>query len=220
MEDIKINEKEGKITHSITTTHDEDSLVETYRREYMASRIQEEKLIQLPQVLAKMEMGNKLTFRQLEINKEKEKQIKEIFKDMNLDLKEEIKNLRKKYTEAELLKHAEKIIAKTKTKIEKIPGGGFLFVSEITQSQEDMLVELMVLRDINIELTQKLMLQEKQLTTQLQSEEGMKKLLEEIKERMKTIRVFFASQHKNIDKLLDQKAKARQKEKTAEALSQ
>ena len=218
MEDIKINEKDGKITHSTTTTHNEDSLIEKYRRENMAFKIQEAKLEQLPAVIANMEMGLKLTEKQLEIGSEKEKQLMEIFDEMNLNLVEELREIRKNFEGEKLLEHAESIIKKTESEIVK-EGSNYIFKSRITQTKEDLLIELMSIQDRKIDLLESNIKQETQLRNTRTSKEGMEKLRIEILERMKTIKLFFAKRHKNIDNLLDAKAKGRtEKQKTAQEI--
>jgi len=115
------------------------------------------------------------------------------------------------------LKHAEKINAETNVKIVK-EGSNYIMKTELTQTVEDLLIELMSLQDEKPRLLERLVKQNQVLTKYESSKPELESSLEEIKQRLTKIKIFFAGQHKNIDKLLDVRAQARKnKDKIAES---
>lgn len=218
-ENIEIKQDASGIIHTQTETLDEKTLVEKYRQQYTAFRIQEAKLQQLPGTLKSMEMYVQITNRQLEINEHRQKQLKDIFYELNTDTTKEIKILKEKYDNDELLNHTNKVINNTKSTIEK-RGTTYFFKTEVESTVEDMLVELMTLQNSRVGLLEQLIKQNKQYETMKNSQSEMEKSKIKIQERLRVIKVFFAKQHKNIDQLLDTYAAARKKkDKVAEVVS-
>jgi len=218
MENINIQEKDGKITHSIEQEHDLDSLANKYRDEFIASSVQNAKIEQLPQVIAGIDLHVDMINKQIVINEQKQKQIFEIFKDRDFDIKKEVQVIRDTYKDDELLKRAEILIQGAKSEIIK-QGSRYIFKTEVTQTEEDMLIELMSLGDQKSSLLEELIKQTKSLETQKENLVKFNKSKAEIVERMNAIKVFFAKQHIKIDDYLDQQSAARTKtQRTAQTL--
>ena len=216
MEELKQSD-DGKIISSINETHDEKSLVEKYRHNYMGFRVAEAKIKQLPAVLAQMEMHIQITEANLDRTNQRLEMVEEALADLNLDIPEEIKRLKEKYSQEDLIEHAKKLQSIQKTSITK-ELGFYILKTETKQDKEGMLIDLMSLSNSKIEIIETLIKQKKSYEKQKESSIDFEKQMKDIQEKLKTIKLFFASQHKNIDKLLDKYANQRHGGKTAEEL--
>ena len=210
MNEIEIKEDGEKITYSEETKFDENQLIEKYRNEMMASRVQESMVAQTPQVLSGMKVHIEMSKIALDMNESKQARLKKVFEDLEINVTKRIEKIKSKYNEDDLIRMAKDVLSTSKTELVK-EGDGYIMKTEVSQSVEDLLIEFMGLQDAKPQLIEKLLEQEKSVGAKQEQAERAKKVMNDIKDRMKIISDFFSKKGKDINVLLDQTAQTRTK---------
>lgn len=216
--DIEIKEDGESITFSEETKFDEAQLVEKYRNEMMAARVQETMVKQTPQVVSGMQLHIEMTKTSIQMNNDKQARLKKLFEELKINIPKRIEKLRGKYDENDLMRKAKEMLSTSNTELVK-DGDGYIMKTEVSQSIEDLLIEFMGLQDAKPRLLEKLLEQEKSAGGKRDQANRAGQVLEDIHGRMKTIKEFFERKGKDINVLLDQTAQVRnQAAKTANEL--
>ena len=210
MNEIEIKEEGEKITYSEETKFDENQLIEKYRNEMMASRVQESMVAQTPQVLSGMNVHIEMSKIALDMNESKQARLKKVFEDLEINVTKRIEKIKTKYNEDDLIRMAKDVLSTYKTELVK-EGDGYIMKTEVSQSVEDLLIEFMGLQDAKPQLIEKLLEQEKSVGAKQEQAERANNVMLQIKDRMKIISDFFSKKGKDINVLLDQTAQTRTK---------
>lgn len=217
MSETKITETEEKITFSETTTHDELSLIETYRRELMAKAYHDKALLEAPQYISQIELHIQVMEKTISLTEEKSKELEGIFTSKEINVKKRIGKIREKYDQKDLLRKINTVISNSTTEIKEVDGK-FQITTITTNEVEDLLIEYMGILDKAPTRAEARLKEEQTLQNAKNSVEAKTEMLNTCKEKLKTIKEFFEKKGKSIDKLLDEQALARKKGKTAEAI--
>lgn len=213
MEEIKVDDSTGKITYNLTEEHDENSLLDKYQNEFMAFRVAEAQENKAPQIIEGMKAHIELSEGSIKLNNEKQEMFKQVFEENGIDYAAKIKEIKEKYSDDELMDKAKNLIYSQKTSIEK-EHGNFVYQTQISQTAEELVIDFMRVQDELPELLERLAKQKQQVKAAEEKLEKIQQAKKEIQERLRRIKVFFANQHKNVDKLLDARAQARPKGKS------
>ena len=210
MNEIEIKEEGEKITYSEETKFDENQLIEKYRNEMMASRVQESMVAQTPQILSGMKVHIEMSKIALDMNESKQARLKKVFEDLEINVTKRIEKIKTKYNEDDLIRMAKDVLSTSKTELVK-EGDGYIMKTEVSQSVEDLIIEFMGLQNAKPQLIEKLLEQEKSVGAKQEQAERANNVMLQIKDRMKIISDFFSKKGKDINVLLDQTAQTRTK---------
>ena len=218
MSETKITESEEKITFSETTQHDELSLIEEYRRELMAKAYHKKALAEAPHYIAQIELQIQVIDKTILLTEEKSKELEGIFTSKEINVKKRIAKIRDKYDQKDLLRKVNTVISNSKTEIKEVDGK-FEITNTTTNEVEDLLIEYMGILDKAPTRVEARLKEEQTLQNTKNSVEAKTEMLSKCNEKLKTIKEFFEKKGKDINKLLDEQALARNKQsKVAEKL--
>lgn len=212
---VEVKEKAGKISFSETQQFDEAGLVEKYR-ELTMSRMMCEKVINTaPSMIESTKTQIKIREMQIESYEKKKADLVNLLAENNVNFEERVKEIRDKYSEEEILEKSQGVIVQSKTEIQKVDGK-FQITTTSLNDIDDVVIEIMSLNATIPDLGEAMVKESETLKKTEKRVESSQAMLSKLQEQMKSIKVFFATRHKNVDQLLDQAAQGRSRGKVAE----
>jgi chromosome segregation ATPase len=209
---INIKEKDGKIIFNDTQEFNQDNLLVKYRNDEMTKKLLESQLVKLPERITQTEAQKGMIQDRISQIEDRLIIFEEIFKIRNLNPKEELNKLREKYTDEELTKKSEQISEKQTFQV-KDNGHS---ISRITKN-EFTIEELIIIYASN--QYNKIQAEEKiiQIDTDIERTKTRLKAneeeLEKVNNSIHSIKQYFKAKRLNLDKLLEDQAKNREKGK-------
>lgn len=209
---INIKEKDGNYVFNESQSYSQDGLLKKYRNDLMTERLLESQIEKLPKQIEEEKGNIEITNIQIEKIEDRIKKSEQIFKKRNITPSEEIKKLREKYSDDELTKKA-RTIRELQTFEIKDNGKTIERITKNTISQEYELILYASNQYSLMQIQENLARQHKNIEKAEKRLEANKEELEKVKNSLESIRSYFKKKRLNLDKLLDEQAKNRQKGK-------
>jgi len=214
---LSISEMNETITLSDVTEHDEAGFVKKYRQLWSADQYEEKMIESFPKQIEGK--GQQIQFAVIiqELQDSKLERLEQIFKDKNVNVEKRIKKLKEKFTEKELLEKAGNIHVTSLTEIREVDGR-FEWITISTHEVDDLLMEYSSLMSDKVKNMEMLIKDKSSLESMKKREVETNFNNQKTKRDLKVIEGFFEARGQDINKLLDEQATNRPKNKVAEKL--